>query len=189
MRAALNVWVPVILVITSLATTVKRYLMKFTQITGSFLSCALLFSNAHAADDMLLLQLATCQESWTEWGKSSPKVDDFRNFFSADFKRKDRDASFAPIKPLSMLGHSVREVYPESVGMGVGFSVVVDAEFDKVKASLEKQVGKSIAECSKEGDSRTCGHTFSEKKTLMLMEGGRGKNAKTLFGCYYFYAK
>lgn len=163
--------------------------MKIERTVGSFLLCVLLFSNAHAADDMLLLQLATCQESWTDWGKSSPKIDDFRKIFSTDFERKDREASFAPIKPFSMLGHSVREVYPESVGMGVGFSVVVDAEFDKFKASLEKQVGTSIAECSKEGDSRTCEHTFSEKKTLMVMEGGRGKNAKTLFGCYYFYAK
>jgi len=124
-----------------------------------------------------------------DWDKSSPKVDDFRKMFSVDFKQKGGGAGFAPGKPMSILGHSVSEVYPESVGMGVGFSVLVDAEFDKVKASLEKQVSKPIAKCSKEGDSRSCEYAFAEKKTLLLMEGGRGKNAKTLFGCYYFYAK
>ena len=124
-----------------------------------------------------------------DWGKSSPKADDFRKMFSTDFKQTGGGAGFAPIKPMSILGNSVREVYPDSVGMGVGFSVLADGEFDTVKASLEKQVGKPIAKCSKEGDSRSCEYTFAEKKTLLLMEGGRGKNAKTLFGCYYFYAK
>ena len=124
-----------------------------------------------------------------DWGKSSPKFDDFRKMFSTDFKQKGGGANFAPTKPLSILGYSLTEVYPESVGMGVGFSVLVDAEFDKVKASLEAQVGKTIGECSKEGDSRSCEHTIADKKTLLLIEGGRGKNAKTLFGCYYFYAK
>ena len=109
--------------------------------------------------------------------------------FSADFKRKGRGASFEPNKPVSILGYAINEVYPESIGMGVGFSVLVDAEFDTIKASLEKQVGKPITKCSKERDSRSCEYTFAEKKTLLLMEGGRGKNAKTLFGCYYFYAK
>lgn len=73
--------------------------------------------------------------------------------------------------------------------MGVGFSVLADAEFDKVRASLEKQVGKTISECSKEGDSRSCELKISDKKTLLLIGGGRGKNTKTLFGCYYSYAK
>jgi hypothetical protein len=86
-------------------------------------------------------------------------------------------------------GINITEAYPESVGMGVGFSVLVDAEYDKVKGSLEKQVGKTISACGKEGDSRSCEHKIGEKKTLVLFESGRGKNAKTLFGCYYFYAK
>lgn len=162
---------------------------RFTRLAFSVLLGSLAFSSAHAADDRLLLQLATCQESWTDWDKSSPNVDNFRKMFSTDFKQKGGGASFVSITPLSILGYNVNEVYPDSVGMGVGFSLLVDGEFDKVKASLEKQVGKTIAECSKEGDSRSCGHTFSEKRTLMLVEGGRGKNAKTLFGCYYFYAK
>lgn len=164
-------------------------LTRFTPLVSSLLVSFLAFSNVQAADKPLLLQLATCEESWMDWGKSSSKVDEFRKQFTEDFKRKDRDPGFAPIKPVSILGYSIAEAYPESVGMGVGFSLLVDAEFDKVKASLEKQVGKTIGECSKEGDSRSCEHKIGEKKTLVLFEGGRGKNAKTLFGCYYFYAK
>lgn len=166
--------------------------MKFTRFNrlaiSVFLS-VLAFSNAQAADHTPLLPLATCQDSWMDWDKSSPKVEDFKKMFSADFKQKGRGASFEPNKPVSILGYAINEVYPESIGMGVGFSVLVDAEFDTIKASLEKQVGKPIAKCSKERDSRSCEYTFAEKKTLLLMEGGRGKNAKTLFGCYYFYAK
>ena len=166
--------------------------MKFThfiRLANSIFLSVLAFSDAQAADDTLLLPLATCQESWMDWDKSSAKVEGFNKMFSADFKQKGRGASFEPNKPTSILGHGINEVYPESIGMGVGFSVLVDAEFDKVKASLETQIGKPIGKCSKEGDSRSCEYTFAEKKTLLLMEGGRGKNAKTLFGCYYFYAK
>ena len=168
---------------------ITRFARFVSRLVSALFLSFLAFSNAQAADNKLLLQLATCEESWMDWGKSSPKFDDFRKMFSTDFKQKGGGANFAPIKPLSILGYSLTEVYPESVGMGVGFSVLVDAEFDKVKASLEAQVGKTIGECSKEGDSRSCEHTIGEKKTLLLMEGGRGKNAKTLFGCYYFYAK
>lgn len=163
--------------------------MQIDRLATIFMLSSFVVSNAHAENDKLWMQLATCQESWLDWGKSSPKIDDFRRQISADFKQKGGGASFAPIKSVSILGHNVTEVYPDSIGMGVGFSVMVDTEFDKVKASLEAQVGKVIGQCSKEGDSRSCEHTFAEKKTLLLMEGGRGKNAKTLFGCYYFYAK
>ncbi len=124
-----------------------------------------------------------------EWDNSPAKVDDFRQMISSHFTQQDGGAGFAPSKPMSILGHSVSEVYPESIGMGVGFSVLVDAEFNKVKASLEKKISKPLAKCSNEDGSRSCEYGFAEKKTLLLMEGGRGKNAKTLFGCYYFYAK
>ncbi len=164
-------------------------LTRLSRLVSSLVLSFLAISNAHAADNKLLLQLATCEESWMDWGKSSPKVDDFRKLFTEDFKRKDRDPGFTPLKPASILGFNITEAYPESVGMGVGFSVLVEAEYDKVKASLEKQVGKAIGACGKEGDSRSCEHKIGEKKTLVLFEGGRGKNAKTLFGCYYFYAK
>jgi hypothetical protein len=166
--------------------------MKFTRvalIASSFFLSFLAFSSAQAAENKLLLQLATCEESWMDWGKSSPKVDDFRKLFTEDFKRKDRDPGFTPLKPASILGFNITEAYPESVGMGVGFSVLVEAEYDKMKGSLEKQVGKTISACGKEGDSRSCEHKIGEKKTLVLFESGRGKSAKTLFGCYYFYAK
>ena len=163
--------------------------MKFASIISRVLLPALLCANAQATDNALLSQLATCEQSWIGWDKASPKVAEFRKLFTEDFKRRDREPGFAPIKPLSILGFAVAEAYPESVGMGVGFSVLVDAEFDKVKASLEKQVGKPLGDCSKEGNSRSCEHTIGEKKTLLLFEEGRGKRAKTLFGCYYFYAK
>lgn len=164
-------------------------LPRFARLVSSFFLSLLAFTTAQAADNKLLLQLATCEESWVDWGKSSPQVNDFRKLFTENFKAKDRDPGFTPVKPASILGHNIAEAYPESVGMGVGFSVLVDASFDKVKASLEKQVGKAIGQCSKEGDSRSCEHKIGDTKTLVLLEGGRGKNAKTLFGCYYFYAK
>lgn len=61
---------------------------RFTRLASSALIGSSAFSNAQAAYDKLLLQLATCQESWMNWDISSPKVDRFRKMFSTDFIRK-----------------------------------------------------------------------------------------------------
>ncbi len=166
--------------------------MKFSRLAPALMLLCIAFSTAQASDDRLFLQLATCQDSWLDWKNIPPKMTPFKDRIDADLKQIEGTAGYTPLKPMSLLGWNVVEVYPGSVGMGLGFSVVVDAEFDKVKASLEKQVGKRITECSFQENTRECGHSFAESKTLTLTEvtkPTKGKNAKTLFGCYYYYEK
>jgi hypothetical protein len=81
-------------------------------------------------------------------------------------------------------------VFPESVGMGVGFSIVVNANFTKTKTSLEKKLGKTINKCEPPSDNmRTCELEIAEKKTITLMAEDNPKSTTTLVGCYYFYEK
>ena len=74
--------------------------------------------------------------------------------------------------------------------MAVGFSVVVNANFDTTKTSLAKQIGKSFSKCEPPSDNmRTCELEIGEKKTIVLMAEDNVKSKTTLLGCYYFYAK
>ena len=146
-------------------------------------------THAHGADDKLFLDLATCQESWLEWKNIPQKMNPFKERVNSELKQTEGTAGYTPLKPMSLLGFNLVEVYPGSVGMGLGFSVVVNAEFEKVKASLEKQTGQRITECSVHENTRDRGYSLAERKTLTVTEVAKGKDAKTLFGCYYYYGK
>ena len=88
------------------------------------------------------------------------------------------------------MGLPVARVFPESIGMGVGFSVLVDASFDDTKKSLEQRTGKPIDGCEPPGDGmRVCSRKIGEQKTLGLMTVVSVKPAQTLFGCIYFYRR
>ena len=166
--------------------------MKIKQIVSGFLFLFMALAevtNAHGADDKLFLDLAICQESWLEWKNIPQKMSPFKERVNSELKQIEGTAGYTPLKPMSLLGLNVVEVYPGSVGMGLGFSVVVNAEFEKVKASLEKQTGQRITECSFQENTRDCGYSLAERKNLTLTEVAKGKNAKTLFGCYYYYEK
>ena len=163
--------------------------MKLTRLVSAILLFSIVASSAQAADDKLFLSLATCQESWLDWKNIPPKIGPYKDRINSDLKRVEGTAGYTPLKPLTLLDFNVAEVYPGSVGMGLGFSVVVNAEFDRVKASLEKQTGKRITECSFHENTRDCGYPLAERKTLTLTEVTKGTSAKTLFGCYYYYEK
>jgi hypothetical protein len=146
-------------------------------------------SNAQTKDDAGVLRLLTCQDSWLEWKDDPVKRQKFIDDLKTNFKQNDRDGAYAPIKAMSVLGHSVFQLYPQSVGMGVGYSVIVNASFDVTKASLEKQMGKPFDRCQAASEGKSCERELAKQKTVMLMEGSRGREPKTLFGCYYLYEK
>jgi len=147
---------------------------------------------AQAADNIAIERLATCQDSWLEWQSSSPAqlkkfIDEFRSGFA---QKKDTDAFFVPNSSQTVAGLPLAQVFPESVGMAVGFSVTVNASFDKTKSALEKKIGKSLKKCEPPSDNmRTCELTIGEKKTVVLMAEDNPKSTTALFGCYYLYAK
>jgi hypothetical protein len=145
---------------------------------------------AKAMDNLSIERLATCQDSWLDWKQSNPvQMQNFVNAFQSDFLRNGNDPFFVPKSSQAVAGLPVAQVFPQSVGMGVGFSVMVNANFDKTKTTVEKKIGKSLKQCESGENMRTCALEIGEKKTIMLMAGDNPKSTKTLLGCYYFYEK
>jgi len=146
---------------------------------------------ADAADNLAIERLATCRDSWIDWKQNNPAqlkkfADDFQSQF---FLRKETDPFLVPKSSQTVAGLPVAEVYPESVGMGVGFSVKVNASFDKTKATLEKKLGQLLKQCERGDNMRTCALQLAEKKTIMLVAEDNPQSTTALFGCYYFYEK
>ena len=146
-------------------------------------------SHAQTEDDAGVLRFLTCQDSWMEWKGHPIEEQKFVDAQKANFRQNESDDSFVPIKPMSILGHRIVQLYPQSVGMGVGYSVIVNASFEAAKTSLEKQMGKPFTRCQAASEGKFCERELAKLKTVMLMEGSRGKDAKTLFGGYYLYEK
>ena len=141
------------------------------------------------ADDMKIERLATCQDSWLEFKQDPAKSQAFAEGFLAAFTQKGNSGTYTPKSKVLVATLPVVEAHPESMGMGVGFSVVLDGTFDKAKVSVEKATGQKLEHCEKGDGMRMCGHELGEKKTLMLMSDEAGKSNRSLLGCYYFYEK
>jgi hypothetical protein len=165
--------------------------LKIFALAGLLILVPLVAAPARAADSAGIERLATCQDSWFEWKSSDPaRLQSFVNRFRADFSPTGDGGAYTPKSSLTMAGLPVTQVYPESVGMGVGFSVIVNATFDTTKATLEKRLGKPIGKCEPPSDNmRSCGLEIGEKKTILLLAEDNPKATKTLIGCYYFYEK
>ena len=73
--------------------------------------------------------------------------------------------------------------------MGVGFSVVVDAPFDKARKVFEKALRKTLEKCEASDNMHSCELDIAEKRTFTLMAEDNPNAAKTLVGCYYYYEK
>jgi hypothetical protein len=158
----------------------------------SCLLIALLFATApaFAAEDDSLARMATCGESWFDWQAKDPaQLQTFGDHVRAAFAPHGDDGFLAPKGEVSVAGLRVLELFPNSVGMGVGLSVTVAAPFDRTRQSIEKSLGKSFVKCPTGDGMRTCALEIGEKRTLMLMAEDDPKAATTLVGCYYFYEK
>jgi hypothetical protein len=143
---------------------------------------------ARAASDVIE-RLATCQDSWMDWKDDAVKTKAFGEMFTAAFVHKPQGAAWAPKAKETVLGLPLTEAYPQSVGMGVGFSVTVEASFDTARAHLEKAVGKSLKHCEASDGMKTCDLEIAPKRTLTLMSGDSPKSTSTLLGCFYLYEK
>lgn len=145
---------------------------------------------AQAGGSTSIERMATCQDSWVEWTKTDPaRMKAFGDDFRADFSHNGNDAFAMPKTPKTVVGLRVTQVYPESVGMGVGFSVMVAAPFDEARRRLEKALGKPREKCETGDGMRTCEREIAPQRTLTLMSDDNPKAATTLLGCYYFYEK
>ena len=165
--------------------------LNISQLTGILTIFLVAVTPVRAADNLTIERLATCQDSWLDWKNSDPvRLKKFAESFQSDFLQKEKDPLFVPKSNQTVAGLPVAQVFPESIGMAVGFSVVVNANFDRTKTSLAKKIGKSFSRCEPPSDNmRTCELAIGEKKTILLMAEDNVKSKTTLFGCYYFYAK
>lgn len=142
------------------------------------------------ADDAGLERLATCQDSWLDWHKSDPaRMKAYVDQIHSGFSQNGNDAFMAPKAATSIFGLRVTQLFPDSVGMGVGFSVLLDGSFDTVRKTVEKKLGKSLSKCDDGENMRSCELEIGEKRTLMLMAQDVPKTNSALLGCYYYYEK
>jgi hypothetical protein len=163
--------------------------MQIRFLAGAAIAAALAICPATAADDAGLARLTTCQDSWLVWSKSDPaRLDKFGAQFRAGFVHKGNDAFSTPKAETNIAGLKVVQVYPESVGMGVGFSLIVDASFDNTRKIFEKSFGKKLQNCDASDGMHMCELDIAEQRTFTVMAQDDVKN-RTLVGCYYYYAK
>ena len=145
---------------------------------------------AWSADDPWVENLALCRDSWLDWKTSDPdKLNSVAAYFRSAFTHNGNDAFAVPNSPMTIGPLKVTRVFPDSVGMGVGFSVQVDATFDVSKQALEQMLGKPLGQCEASDGMRTCGLPIAPQRTLVLMSGDPPNDKTTLIGCYYLYEK
>ena len=147
-------------------------------------------ATARAADDPGIARMAACQDSWADWQKSDPaRLKALGEHIQAGFTHKDNDPFAVPVKPVSFDGLPIAQVFPSSVGMGVGFSLTLDANFDKARRALEHRIGKPLGHCETSDGMRSCELQIAEQRTATIMASDDPKAVQTLIGCYYFYEK
>jgi hypothetical protein len=145
--------------------------------------------SARAADDNNIERMATCQDSWFEWKNEPSKLQDFTKHIKSTFVEKENSAFLVPKSEISVFGLKIVQLFPGSIGMAVGFSVIVEADFKKTRASLQKRLKNTFEKCETDDNMLTCELEIGEKKTILLLAEEDGKVVKTLFGCFYYYEK
>jgi hypothetical protein len=164
--------------------------MKIPSLPGALIALLFVAVPARAAEDAELARMALCQDSWVDWSKTNPaKLKTFGEHFRANFSHKDNNAFATPKMETSLMGLHIAQVYPQSVGMGVGLSILVDAPFDKTRAVVEKSLGKKLGHCETSDGMHACELQIAEQRSVTLMSGDGPKTRQTLVGCYYYYEK
>jgi hypothetical protein len=143
-----------------------------------------------AADDAALTRMTLCKDSWLEWRKTEPaKFQAFADQVRANFVPHDNDPFALPKAEVSVLGLKVLQAFPDSVGMGVGFSLTVDATFDEARKRMEKALGRALKHCEASEGTRDCALEIAKQRSVVLMAEDKPGSHRTLIGCYYFYEK
>jgi hypothetical protein len=162
--------------------------MKFAALAGA--TILLIITPAWGADDIPIARMATCQESWLDLQKSDPAgLQAFGQHLHAEFSQHGNDPFVVPRSRTEIEGLRVTQLFPNSVGMGVGFSVTVEAKFDEARRRLEKTLGKKFVHCETSDGMRACELQIAKKRTVMVMAEDDPRATSTLIGCYYLYEK
>ncbi len=141
---------------------------------------------AQATNEPTLDSLVTCQESWMDWKQNPARGEKFGENLHKGYIAKD-EGYLVPKTKTALFGLPVQRVYPESIGMGVGFSATVGTSFDAAKSAMEKAIGKPL-ECEADSDEMHACHAQVGTKTAMVVSDTGGSKS-ALIGCFYFYEK
>lgn len=164
--------------------------MKIVSLAALWIALQFAVVPAWSADDESVERMATCKDSWLDWQTSDPaRLKSLAEHIRSGFSRKADDPFLTPTSSTSIAGLNVSQLFPDNVGMGVGFSVTVDAPFDETRRKFESSLGKPLTKCETGEGMRSCGLEIAEKRTFMLMAEDNPKASKTLVACYYFYEK
>ena len=164
--------------------------MKCAWPAGLLLSLLVGVIPAWGADDPRVENLALCRDSWMDWKTTDPaKLNSVGAYFRSALAHNVNAAFGIPKSPMAIAGLRVTKVFPDSVGMGVGFSVLVEATFDVARRALEQDLGKPLGQCETSDGMRSCGLPIAEQRTVMLMSDDPPNDKTTLLGCYYLYEK
>jgi len=164
--------------------------MKMHMLGGATIALFGVVLPAAAADDAGLTRMTLCQDSWVDWNKNEPaKLSAFGDQFRTQFSRHENDPYMLPKTSVSVLGMHVAQAFPQSVGMGVGFSLTVDAKFDDARKAMEKALGKKLQHCEASDNMKSCELEVAPQRTVTMMAEDSPKSRQTLIGCYYFYEK
>lgn len=158
-------------------------------VLATLTSSAIVAPTAVAADDPQLQRLALCQDSWFDWKVDEARTKRYVSHVESRFEPIPQGAgAFRPRVPVRVLGYPVAQLYPQSVGMGVGFSMVVNADFAQARAAIEHQLGRTMT-CATSDGERACEIRLGDQKTALLVTDQNGAAKTSMVGCYYFYAK
>ena len=164
--------------------------MKSKRLAGPALALLLAAAPASGADDPRIENFALCRESWLELDKSDPAaLEDFGVYLNSAFAQGSDDGHLTPNAPTTLTGLNVTQVFPGSLGMGVGFSVLVDGTFDVVRQAVEGDLAKPMDDCQAGDGMRTCEMSVAEQRTVILLSEDAPNDKTTLIGCYYYYEK
>lgn len=154
------------------------------------LCCAMAGSAGATAPDPALeaqlLRLATCEDSWLEWKADRPRLQRFATALHAQFSAEPKSPAMKPNRPTRLMGLAVTQLFPDSVGMGLGFSVMLQADLQQARQRFEAQLGRPLS-CETGDGMVACELPLGEKKTAMLINGDKGRSPTSLLGCFYFY--
>lgn len=143
---------------------------------------------ARAAGDPTLESMVTCKDSWLDWKDNPAPGKKFLETLHADFNVHGDEGYLVPKAKSTLFGLPVTRVYTDSVGMGLGFSVVVASKFDAAQKAVEKAVGKSL-KCEPDSDGmHACAVTLGTNKNVTVASDS-GEAKTVLIGCFYYYEK
>jgi len=141
----------------------------------------------HAASEATLESMVTCHDSWLDWKDNPEPGKKFLETLHAAYTMHS-EGYLVPKSKATLLGLPVTRVYTDSVGMGLGFSVVVAGKFDAAQKAVEKAIGKSL-KCEPDSDGmHACEAELGPKKTVTLASD-TGDSQTVLVGCFYYYEK